>query len=125
MEEQRLSDAADELSEWGPATDSHPMETRTRTALQKGCPLRRFEQYANYSSSEEQSLDKRASPDVRLPQSENAEDFFMEDLVTDTENERQGLEGLSGASEGEQCPSFAVDPEDWNRDPMQEESCVF
>ena len=124
VEEQRLSNAADELSEWGPATDSHPMETRTRTALQEGRPRRRFEQYADYSSSEEQSLDERDSPDVRLPQSENAEDFFMEDLVTDTENERQGVERLSGASEGEQCPSFAVDSEDWNRDPIQEESRV-
>ena len=33
VEEQRLSDAEDEISEWGPATDSQPMQTRTRTAL--------------------------------------------------------------------------------------------
>ena len=101
VEEQRLSDAADELSEWGPATDSHPMQTRTRTALQEGRPRRRFEQYADYSSSNEQSMDERASPDVRLPQRENAEDFFMEDLFIGTEDERQGIEGLSGASEEE------------------------
>ena len=77
VEEQRLSDAADELSEWGPASDSHPMQTRTRTALQEGRPRRRFEQYADYSSSDEQSVEV---PDVRLPQKDNADDLFMEDL---------------------------------------------
>ena len=58
VEEQRISDAADELSEWGPATDSHPMQTRTRTALQEGRPRKRFEQYVDYSSSEDQSMEE-------------------------------------------------------------------
>ena len=119
MEEQRLSDAADELSEWGPATDSHPMQTRTRTALQEGRPRRRFEQYADYSSSDEQSMDERAPPDVRLPHREDAEDFFMEDLFVDTEDELPGVEEPTGASDEELYPDLVA--EDWNREPTPEE----
>ena len=119
MEEQRLSDAADELSGAGPATDSHPMQTRTRTALQEGRPRRRFEQYADYSSSEDQSMNEDRQPDVRLPHHEEAEDFFMEDLFVDTEDELLREERLTEASDMELYPDLVAN--DWNREPTPED----
>ena len=116
MEEQRISDAADELSEWGPATDSHPMQTRTRTALQEGRPRKRFEQYVDYSSSEDQSMDEGIPQDVRLPPQEEPEDFFMEDLFVDTEDEIPVVESPPPeAFEGELYPNFATD--EWVPEP--------
>ena len=114
VEEQRISDAADELSGAGPATDSHPMQTRTRTALQEGRPRRRFEQYADYSSSEDQSMDEDRQPDVRLPHQEEAEDFFMEDLFVDTEDELLREERFTEASDMELYPDLVAN--DWNRE---------
>ena len=73
--------SADEFSGSGPATDSHSRQTRTRTALQGGRPRRRFEQYADYSSSDEQSVE--VPPDVPTStERENADEFFMEGLIT-------------------------------------------
>ena len=116
VEEQRISDAADELSEWGPATDSHPMQTRTRTALQEGRPRRRFEQYVDYSSSEDQSMEEGVPQDVRLPPQEEPEDFFMEDLFVDTEDEIPVVESPPPeAFEGELYPNFATD--EWVPEP--------
>ena len=121
VEEQRLSDAADELSEWGPASDSHPMQTRTRTALQEGRPRRRFEQYADYSSSDDQSVEV---PDVRLPQKDNADDLFMEDLVTDSKEARQAVDRHPVASDEELFPNRAVDPKDWDRVPTLDDKHI-
>ena len=117
VEEQRLSDAADELSEWGPASDSHAMQTRTRTALQEGRSRRCFEQYADYSSSDEQSVGEEA-PDVRLPQKDNAGDLFMEDLLMDSEEERQAFDRLPVEK---QFSKRAAEPEDWDRVPTQDD----
>ena len=50
--------------------------------------------------------------DVRLPPREDAEDFFMEDLFVDTEDELPALESpATEVSEGELYPNFTA--ENW------------
>ena len=115
VEEQRMSDAADELSEWGPATDSHPMQTRTRTALQEGRPRRRFEQYADYSSSEGPSDPEEVQEDVRLPVRDEPDDFFLEDLFMDSAGEEPLEEQCPGAPEEPLYPDFAAAPQEWDQ----------
>ena len=87
--------------------------------MQEGRPRRRFEQYADYSSSEEQSMDEDRQPDMRLPHHEEAEDFFMEDLFVDTEDELLREERLTDASDMELYPDLVAD--DWNREPTPED----
>ena len=122
--EQRLSDAAVELNEWGPATDFHPMQTRTGTALHEGRPWRPFEQYADYSSSDEQSIGGEVHPDIRFPQKENAEEIFMKNFLMDSEKEKQGIEGLAVPLDEELHPNFAADPEDRIRVPTPDDRHV-
>ena len=111
-----MSEAVDELSEWGPATDPHPMQTRTRTGLQEGRPKRRFEHYANYSSSDEQSEADRIHEDVRLPVREDADDVFLKNLYIDSDEERQGMEQQQGAPGDALYTDFAAAPAEWDQD---------
>ena len=82
----------------------------------KVAPEGRFEQYANYSSSEDQFMEEGDPLDVRLPPREEPEDFFMEDLFVDTENELPVVESPPPEGfEGELYPNFAAD--DWVPEP--------
>ena len=82
VEEQRMSDAADELSEWGPAMDSHPMQTRTRTALQEGRPRRSLNSTQTTRLRRHQVMKKKFKRDVRLPVRDEPDDFFLEELYS-------------------------------------------
>ena len=68
-----------------------PIQCRVARVLRcrKDDQRRRFEQYADYLPSDERSVGGQVPPDVRLPQGENADEFFMEDLYMDSEEERQ------------------------------------
>ena len=118
VEEQRLSEAADELSEEDLMVDSHPMQTRTRTALQEGRPRRRFEQYADFSSVEEPSSEEEVPCDIQLPRQEEPEDFFMEDLFLDAEDDLLRTES-PGLTDVELYPDL-----DWNREPTPQDQLM-